>query len=182
MHKTDVSAEELITTGYSIVCFCTLSFLQLYSHEKEEKLSTTSNPILDWDIPLAVAKERAHQKRTSKRAPQMDWSKKNELFSNLWSNSTLKQGGDVRAILENLASPYASPSHSPKHSCPLDTFLCPSSLPLPLLGNVDLVLPWATWKGKHRAWLFCRTILEKQLLFKEDDETFSHTLYINSLS
>ncbi|XP_070793689.1 Na(+)/H(+) exchange regulatory cofactor NHE-RF1 [Pituophis catenifer annectens] len=57
--------------------------IELYSHEKEDKLSTTSDPILDLDIPLAVAKERAHQKRTSKRAPQMDWSKKNELFSNL---------------------------------------------------------------------------------------------------
>ncbi|XP_007436202.1 Na(+)/H(+) exchange regulatory cofactor NHE-RF1 [Python bivittatus] len=56
---------------------------ELHSHEKEEKLSTTSDPVLDLDIPLAVAKERAHQKRTSKRAPQMDWSKKNELFSNL---------------------------------------------------------------------------------------------------
>ncbi|XP_008933719.1 PREDICTED: Na(+)/H(+) exchange regulatory cofactor NHE-RF1, partial [Merops nubicus] len=42
-----------------------------------------SGSLLDLDIPLAVAKERAHQKRTSKRAPQMDWSKKNELFSNL---------------------------------------------------------------------------------------------------
>uniref|UniRef100_A0A8C5RDB5 Na(+)/H(+) exchange regulatory cofactor NHE-RF1 n=1 Tax=Laticauda laticaudata TaxID=8630 RepID=A0A8C5RDB5_LATLA len=78
-----VANGDLITVGYFIVCFCTLSFLQLYSHEKEDKLSTTSDPILDLDIPLAVAKERAHQKRTSKRAPQMDWSKKNELFSNL---------------------------------------------------------------------------------------------------
>jgi Na(+)/H(+) exchange regulatory cofactor NHE-RF1 len=38
---------------------------------------------LDLNISLAVAKERAHQKLSSKRAPQMDWSKKNELFSNL---------------------------------------------------------------------------------------------------
>uniref|UniRef100_A0A803SZH8 Na(+)/H(+) exchange regulatory cofactor NHE-RF1 n=1 Tax=Anolis carolinensis TaxID=28377 RepID=A0A803SZH8_ANOCA len=45
--------------------------------------SPIADPVLDLDIPLAVAKERAHQKRTSKRAPQMDWSKKNELFSNL---------------------------------------------------------------------------------------------------
>uniref|UniRef100_A0A8B9SWG5 Na(+)/H(+) exchange regulatory cofactor NHE-RF n=1 Tax=Anas platyrhynchos TaxID=8839 RepID=A0A8B9SWG5_ANAPL len=45
--------------------------------------SSASGSLLDLDIPLAVAKERAHQKRTSKRAPQMDWSKKNELFSNL---------------------------------------------------------------------------------------------------
>lgn len=45
--------------------------------------SSSSDPILDFNISLAVAKERAHQKRVSKRAPQMDWSKKNELFSNL---------------------------------------------------------------------------------------------------
>lgn len=45
--------------------------------------SSSSDPILDLNISLAVAKERAHQKRSSKRAPQMDWSKKNELFSNL---------------------------------------------------------------------------------------------------
>lgn len=45
--------------------------------------SSSSDPVLDFNISLAVAKERAHQKRSSKRAPQMDWSKKNELFSNL---------------------------------------------------------------------------------------------------
>nr|XP_008102692.1 PREDICTED: Na(+)/H(+) exchange regulatory cofactor NHE-RF1 [Anolis carolinensis] len=56
---------------------------ELNSQEKEEKSSPIADPVLDLDIPLAVAKERAHQKRTSKRAPQMDWSKKNELFSNL---------------------------------------------------------------------------------------------------
>ncbi|XP_025902709.1 Na(+)/H(+) exchange regulatory cofactor NHE-RF1 [Nothoprocta perdicaria] len=48
-----------------------------------EKRNSAPGSLLDLDIPLAVAKERAHQKRTSKRAPQMDWSKKNELFSNL---------------------------------------------------------------------------------------------------
>ncbi|XP_025323697.1 Na(+)/H(+) exchange regulatory cofactor NHE-RF1 [Canis lupus baileyi] len=45
--------------------------------------SSSSDPILDFNISLAMARERAHQKRSSKRAPQMDWSKKNELFSNL---------------------------------------------------------------------------------------------------
>ncbi|NXA04419.1 NHRF1 protein, partial [Sapayoa aenigma] len=53
-------------------------------HTQEgDKRHSASDSLLDLDIPLAVAKERAHQKRTSKRAPQMDWSKKNELFSNL---------------------------------------------------------------------------------------------------
>ncbi|NXH38143.1 NHRF1 protein, partial [Dicaeum eximium] len=51
--------------------------------EEGDKHHSASDSLLDFDIPLAVAKERAHQKRTSKRAPQMDWSKKNELFSNL---------------------------------------------------------------------------------------------------
>ncbi|NXH36333.1 NHRF1 protein, partial [Myiagra hebetior] len=51
--------------------------------EEGDKHHSASGSLLDLDIPLAVAKERAHQKRTSKRAPQMDWSKKNELFSNL---------------------------------------------------------------------------------------------------
>ncbi|XP_062976317.1 Na(+)/H(+) exchange regulatory cofactor NHE-RF1 [Elgaria multicarinata webbii] len=56
---------------------------ELNSQDKVEQRSSVPGPSLDLDIPLAVAKERAHQKRTSKRAPQMDWSKKNELFSNL---------------------------------------------------------------------------------------------------
>ncbi|XP_014305048.1 Na(+)/H(+) exchange regulatory cofactor NHE-RF1 isoform X1 [Myotis lucifugus] len=43
--------------------------------------TSSSDPIPDFNISLAVAKERAHQKRSNKRAPQMDWSKKNELFS-----------------------------------------------------------------------------------------------------
>ncbi|NXE75965.1 NHRF1 protein, partial [Cochlearius cochlearius] len=51
--------------------------------QEADKRHSASGSLLDLDIPLAVAKERAHQKRTSKRAPQMDWSKKNELFSNL---------------------------------------------------------------------------------------------------
>ncbi|KFQ38590.1 Na(+)/H(+) exchange regulatory cofactor NHE-RF1, partial [Mesitornis unicolor] len=51
--------------------------------QEGDKRHSATGSLLDLDIPLAVAKERAHQKRTSKRAPQMDWSKKNELFSNL---------------------------------------------------------------------------------------------------
>ncbi|EFB25599.1 hypothetical protein PANDA_008538, partial [Ailuropoda melanoleuca] len=45
--------------------------------------TSSSDPILDFNVSLAAAKERAHQKRSNKRAPQMDWSKKNELFGNL---------------------------------------------------------------------------------------------------
>ncbi|KAF1411607.1 Na(+)/H(+) exchange regulatory cofactor NHE-RF1, partial [Spheniscus humboldti] len=51
--------------------------------QEDDRRHSASGSLLDLNIPLAVAKERAHQKRTSKRAPQMDWSKKNELFSNL---------------------------------------------------------------------------------------------------
>ncbi|KAF6097183.1 SLC9A3 regulator 1 [Phyllostomus discolor] len=45
--------------------------------------TSSSDPIPDFNISLAVAKERAHRQRGNKRAPKMDWSKKNELFSNL---------------------------------------------------------------------------------------------------
>ncbi|KAF3704776.1 Na(+)/H(+) exchange regulatory cofactor NHE-RF1 [Channa argus] len=38
---------------------------------------------LNMGMSLAQAKERAHQKRAAKKAPPMDWSKRNELFSNL---------------------------------------------------------------------------------------------------
>ncbi|KAL4657894.1 Na(+)/H(+) exchange regulatory cofactor NHE-RF1-like [Arapaima gigas] len=38
---------------------------------------------LSLTMSLQQAKDRAHQKRSNKRAPPMDWSKKNELFSNL---------------------------------------------------------------------------------------------------
>uniref|UniRef100_A0A803VL58 Na(+)/H(+) exchange regulatory cofactor NHE-RF1 n=1 Tax=Ficedula albicollis TaxID=59894 RepID=A0A803VL58_FICAL len=66
----------------------TLSGADTASHpqpvtQEGDKRHSAPGSLLDLDIPLAVAKERAHQKRTSKRAPQMDWSKKNELFSNL---------------------------------------------------------------------------------------------------
>ncbi len=35
------------------------------------------------NLSLQQVKELAHQKRSNKRAPPMDWTKKNELFSNL---------------------------------------------------------------------------------------------------
>ncbi|XP_059180429.1 Na(+)/H(+) exchange regulatory cofactor NHE-RF1-like [Centropristis striata] len=38
---------------------------------------------LGLSLSLAQARERAHQKRSAKKAPTMDWSKRNELFSNL---------------------------------------------------------------------------------------------------
>lgn len=70
-------------SGWTMTAYvASLSPFQPNSEEKEKRNSASDLP-LDLNIPLAVAKERAHQKRTSKRAPQMDWSKKNELFSNL---------------------------------------------------------------------------------------------------
>lgn len=53
------------------------------SKEENSESSSKEDLALDFNISLAAAKERAHQKRSCKRAPQMDWSKKNELFSNL---------------------------------------------------------------------------------------------------
>lgn len=44
-------------------------------------LLTDTIPALN--LSLQQVKELAHQKRSNKRAPPMDWTKKNELFSNL---------------------------------------------------------------------------------------------------
>lgn len=44
-------------------------------------LITDAIPALN--MSLQQVKELAHQKRSNKRAPPMDWTKKNELFSNL---------------------------------------------------------------------------------------------------
>ncbi|XP_040186644.1 Na(+)/H(+) exchange regulatory cofactor NHE-RF1-like [Rana temporaria] len=38
---------------------------------------------LDLNLTLAAAKERAHQKRSQKKAPTMDWNKRKEVFSSL---------------------------------------------------------------------------------------------------
>ncbi|XP_058509229.1 Na(+)/H(+) exchange regulatory cofactor NHE-RF1 [Solea solea] len=46
-----------------------------------EGLMTEAIPALN--LSLQQVKELAHQKRSNKRAPAMDWTKKNELFSNL---------------------------------------------------------------------------------------------------
>ncbi|XP_040918747.1 Na(+)/H(+) exchange regulatory cofactor NHE-RF1 [Toxotes jaculatrix] len=46
-----------------------------------EGLITDAIPALN--LSLQQVKELAHQKRSNKRAPPMDWTKKNELFSNL---------------------------------------------------------------------------------------------------
>uniref|UniRef100_A0A667YJR8 Na(+)/H(+) exchange regulatory cofactor NHE-RF n=1 Tax=Myripristis murdjan TaxID=586833 RepID=A0A667YJR8_9TELE len=48
---------------------------------KSEQMITDTIPALN--LTLQQVKERAHQKRSNKRAPPMDWTKKNELFSNL---------------------------------------------------------------------------------------------------
>uniref|UniRef100_A0A8C6TN85 Na(+)/H(+) exchange regulatory cofactor NHE-RF1 n=1 Tax=Neogobius melanostomus TaxID=47308 RepID=A0A8C6TN85_9GOBI len=42
-----------------------------------------NNAIPALNLTLQQVKELAHQKRSNKRAPPMDWTKKNELFSNL---------------------------------------------------------------------------------------------------
>uniref|UniRef100_A0A3Q1FG21 Na(+)/H(+) exchange regulatory cofactor NHE-RF n=1 Tax=Acanthochromis polyacanthus TaxID=80966 RepID=A0A3Q1FG21_9TELE len=53
---------------------------------KEAEKSPDTDPAADslgLGLSLAQARERAHQKRAAKKAPTMDWSKRNELFSNL---------------------------------------------------------------------------------------------------
>ncbi|MEQ2191146.1 hypothetical protein XENOCAPTIV_021988, partial [Xenoophorus captivus] len=50
--------------------------------ETEEKGPIT-NAIPALNLTLQQVKELTHQKRSNKRAPPMDWTKKNELFSNL---------------------------------------------------------------------------------------------------
>ncbi|XP_056152804.1 Na(+)/H(+) exchange regulatory cofactor NHE-RF1a isoform X2 [Lampris incognitus] len=42
-----------------------------------------ANEGIGLSMSVAQARERAHQKRSAKKAPPMDWSKRNELFSNL---------------------------------------------------------------------------------------------------
>ncbi|XP_062886906.1 Na(+)/H(+) exchange regulatory cofactor NHE-RF1 isoform X2 [Mobula hypostoma] len=56
------------------------------AHMAEHPLDTKSafaDVGLSLSMSAAAAKEKVHSKRLSKRAPQMDWSRKNELFSNL---------------------------------------------------------------------------------------------------
>ncbi|TSK14846.1 Na(+)/H(+) exchange regulatory cofactor NHE-RF1 [Bagarius yarrelli] len=53
------------------------------TQEKREKAVENVASSLDLNISLQQAKERAHQKRSNKKAPPMDWSKRSEVFSNL---------------------------------------------------------------------------------------------------
>ncbi|GAA6234919.1 Na(+)/H(+) exchange regulatory cofactor NHE-RF1-like isoform X2 [Lates japonicus] len=50
--------------------------------EVERELAPAADS-LGLGLSLAQARERAHKKRAAKKAPPMDWSKRNELFSNL---------------------------------------------------------------------------------------------------
>ncbi|CAL8274861.1 unnamed protein product [Lota lota] len=49
----------------------------------EESEQVVMGIIPELSLTLQQVKERAHQKRSNKRAPTMDWTKKKELFSNL---------------------------------------------------------------------------------------------------
>ncbi|KAF3700402.1 Na(+)/H(+) exchange regulatory cofactor NHE-RF1 [Channa argus] len=51
------------------------------THTPPEGVIAEAIPALN--LTLQQVKELAHQKRSNKRAPPMDWTKKNELFSNL---------------------------------------------------------------------------------------------------
>lgn len=56
-------------------------FLLFFSHLVLQGVIPDAIPALN--LTLQQVKELAHQKRSNKRAPPMDWTKKNELFSNL---------------------------------------------------------------------------------------------------
>lgn len=77
--RTPTSTESiyrLVTDGFADdVC--------LFQERSKETVSVEDKE-LSLSMSLQQAKERAHKKRSNKRAPQMDWSKRNELFSNLW--------------------------------------------------------------------------------------------------
>ncbi|XP_053366901.1 Na(+)/H(+) exchange regulatory cofactor NHE-RF1a [Clarias gariepinus] len=49
----------------------------------EKSTSADAASSLDLSMSLQQAKERARQKRSNKKAPPMDWSKRSEVFSNL---------------------------------------------------------------------------------------------------
>ncbi|KAL0964878.1 hypothetical protein UPYG_G00330310 [Umbra pygmaea] len=55
------------------------------SHSPQVQMSAAQEPDpgLTLNLSLAQAKEKARQKRLAKKAPPMDWSKRNELFGNL---------------------------------------------------------------------------------------------------
>ncbi|XP_051988091.1 Na(+)/H(+) exchange regulatory cofactor NHE-RF1-like isoform X2 [Xyrauchen texanus] len=57
----------------------------LLNGDMEDKVVEPSivDAIPELNLSLQQVKERTHQKRSNKRAPPMDWSKKYELFSNL---------------------------------------------------------------------------------------------------
>ncbi|KAJ8363643.1 hypothetical protein SKAU_G00124740 [Synaphobranchus kaupii] len=56
---------------------------ELAQEKAEVQKEAAGGPSLSLTMSLQQAKDRAHQKRSNKKAPQMDWSKRNELFSNL---------------------------------------------------------------------------------------------------
>uniref|UniRef100_A0A8C8IJE5 Na(+)/H(+) exchange regulatory cofactor NHE-RF1 n=1 Tax=Oncorhynchus tshawytscha TaxID=74940 RepID=A0A8C8IJE5_ONCTS len=103
-HLTGSLPEPVISTNYSYLepgingacVFCAFSlYFYFYSSltlsfnpSLSSLVGQLSEPVIMGAIPglnlsLQQVKERAHQKRSNKRAPPMDWSKKNELFSNL---------------------------------------------------------------------------------------------------
>ncbi|KAM3592532.1 uncharacterized protein V6R79_020861 [Siganus canaliculatus] len=69
--------EESVTTTYISTTITTTTTTTV------EELPSPSADMLGLNMSLAEAKERARQNRMAKKAPSMDWSKKNEIFSSL---------------------------------------------------------------------------------------------------
>uniref|UniRef100_A0A672PR25 PDZ domain-containing protein n=1 Tax=Sinocyclocheilus grahami TaxID=75366 RepID=A0A672PR25_SINGR len=90
-HTDHPSYSDSITNGSSSPHVNGTSSRSTYSDGSSQDTNTqSSSHLLDpfEEIGLclsptaAEAKEKAHAKRTRKRAPQMDWNKKHEIFSN----------------------------------------------------------------------------------------------------
>lgn len=83
--EEEAAAEIKRTVSQSSSASSNNSMPAVTSSPSPAEMERTSEPVdsLGLGLSLAQAKERAHQKRAAKKAPPMDWSKRNELFSNL---------------------------------------------------------------------------------------------------
>uniref|UniRef100_A0A3B1IN95 Na(+)/H(+) exchange regulatory cofactor NHE-RF n=1 Tax=Astyanax mexicanus TaxID=7994 RepID=A0A3B1IN95_ASTMX len=86
--KISASPSTSSTSSTASIPAATAAATAASSPPPEEKLMERSvggdaGANLDLGLSLQQAKERAHQKRSNKKAPAMDWSKRSELFSNL---------------------------------------------------------------------------------------------------
>lgn len=95
--------------------------------------SSSSDPILDFSISLAVAKERAHQKRSSRRAPKWTGARKRSFSATSERPGRPPPSPPLRPILQ---SPAAHPPSPPLRPLLQSLAAHPTSPPLrPLLQS-----------------------------------------------